>query len=698
MLARVFVSAALSTVAVGQCARPVPPAGGHPLQTTLSVPVSYSDGYQTFGTMTAPVGAPPACGWPLVVYVHRLGHNRFEELPLQLFLAEHGFAVWSYDVRGQGEAMAANVGHVQEGTTLWGAVERHDLAEQVAFVAASPQWHGVVDAARLGVLGTSQGGAHAWIAAASSGAQLATPGRAPVAFPDVGCVVARDLVATSSDDWLRGGLLFSTWWVDAVSVGDPSVIFDPAFVQQARAGFVSQDPASLLSAWQAEGRAIGAALSASTVPTLYSHAYHDLINSPLSAIARLESMPAATRAMLSTLGHGVVRNELEAAANDNLTLRWLLRYLWSAPNEVDLEPSNLLAMLPLDAATRDDPLSAWSRAHVEDLSTPSSAERFHLHEDGLLRVAPPAAAQAPARIEQILDPSSASFTPTDYFDQPAVRALPSVLQACPLDERVWSLALPAATELVRSPAVHLELTPTAPVWMLAALLTVQPVGGQEVLLSSVAVASRDSVAGVSETHELRLPPVGVEIPAGATVRLRLRNLWLREFPMAPRLAVAPIFSDFAVDLSLGPMSGCWIDLPLEPSSPHLVASRQRVDLAAAQPVAATLRGGQDHAGDPYFVALGLGGMVPATPYLGQLLPLEDDWLLAASAASGAPFYSGFLGFLDASGVANVGFDYSSAAPLPQLLNGLQVTMAAFVWDYEWAPTGQPTNACEILLR
>ncbi len=698
MFARVLVSMSLAATAVAQCARPTPPAGGHPVQTTLSVQVSYSDGYQTFATLTTPVGPPPSCGWPLVVYVHRLGHNRFEELPLQVFLAEHGFAVWSYDVRGQGEARTANAGHAQEGTTLWGPVERHDLAEQVAFVAAAPQWQGIVDASRLGVLGTSQGGAHAWIAAASSGALLATPGRSPLPFPDVRCVVARDLVACSADDWLRGGLLFSTWWIDAVSVGDPSVIFDAAFVQQARAGFVGQDPSALLAAWQAEGRRIGAALSSSTVPTFYSHAYHDLINSPLSAVERLESMPAPTRTMLSTLGHGVVRNELEAAANDNLTLRWLLRYLWDAHNEVDLEPPDLLALMPLDASTRDDLLSQWSRAHVAGLATPASVERFHLHEDGLLRSAPPAAAQAPARISQVLDPAAASFTPAAYFDQPTVRALPNVLSACPLDERVWSLAVPVDVQLLRSPTLHLQLTPDAPEWMLAALLTVQPAGGDEVLLSSGAVASRSSSPGASESHDLRLPPVGVEVPAGATIRLRLRNLWLREFPMAPRLSVAPIFGDFDVDLALEPTSGCWLDLPLEPSAPHLVVARQRVDLALAQPVAATLRGGAPHAGDPYFVAVGLGGMVPATPYLGELFPLEDDWLMAASVASGASYYTGFLGFLDALGEANVGFDYSAAAPLPQFLNGAQITMAAFVWDYEWAPTGQPTNACEILLR
>ena len=679
-----------------QCARPTPPPDGFPLQSTLSVPVTYSDGYQTFASLMVPSAPAPSCGWPLVVYVHRLGHNRFEELSLQTFLAEQGFAVWSYDVRGQGEAMLSNIGHAQEGTTLWGPIERHDLAEQVAFVAAEPQWQGLVDPTRLAIVGTSQGGAHAWTAAASQGMTLTTPGRTPIAFPAVACIVPRDLVACSCDDWLRGGTLFSTWWVEAVAGGDPSVIFDPAFVQQARTGFVNQDPGGLLAAWQAEGREVGPLLAGSTVPTFYTHAYHDLINSPLSALERLGTMQAATRSMLSTLGHGVVRNQLENDANDHLTLRWLHRFLWDELNEVELEPAHLLALMPLDATERDDPASAWSRDHCAELTTPPGAERFWLHDDLALHGTAPAAPQTNIGIEQELDPSVTGFTPTAYFDDPAVRALPNVLAACPLDERVWSLTIPADVRLLRSPTLHLELTPDQPAWMLAALLTVQPVGGAEVLLSSNALASRDSVAGVAESHDLRLPPVGVELPAGAIVRLRLRNLWLREYPMTPRLAVAPIFADFELDLDLG--AGCWLDLPLQPSTPHLVVDRQSLDLDTAQPVVAQLRGGASHSGDPYFVAVGLSGMVPGTPYLGELFPLEDDWLLVASAGNPGGFYTGFLGFLDIDGNATVGFDYSPAAPLPQFLNGRQITMAAFVWDYEWAPSGQPSNACELLLK
>ena len=54
--------------------------------------------------------------------------------------------------------------------------------------------------------------------------------------------------------------------------------------------------------------------------------------------------------------------------------------------------------------------------------------------------------------------------------------------------------------------------------------------------------------------------------------------------------------------------------------------------------------------------------------------------------------------LDVDGEASCALDYSSAAPLPQILNGYHLTMVAFVWDEPWSQTGQATNASEIMLR
>jgi hypothetical protein len=163
--------------------------------------------------------------------------------------------------------------------------------------------------------------------------------------------------------------------------------------------------------------------------------------------------------------------------------------------------------------------------------------------------------------------------------------------------------------------------------------------------------------------------------------------------------VAPLFTDFGLDILMGaPPASSWLELPLQPLSAKLIVDRRAIDLTTAPQITATIRGGAAHSGDPYFVAVGISGIVPATSYLGEVVPLDGDWLTVASAGSSAVYYTGFLGMLDGNGETSCVLDYSSVAPLPQILNGYNLTMAAFIWDYAWAPTGESTNACEIMLR
>ncbi|MGB3968071.1 MAG: hypothetical protein WBO45_15150, partial [Planctomycetota bacterium] len=147
MLVALLVTAVLAAGVTAQaCPRPTPPAGGLPTSLDLFVPVTYSDGYQTMGTLILPIGAPPTCGWPLVVVVHPYGQTRGFDQQLQQALAGQGYAVWSYDVRAHGQALVLNPGHLHAGSTMWGPIERYDLAEQILFVAGNPAWAGVIDA------------------------------------------------------------------------------------------------------------------------------------------------------------------------------------------------------------------------------------------------------------------------------------------------------------------------------------------------------------------------------------------------------------------------------------------------------------------------------------------------------------------------------------------------------------------------
>jgi predicted acyl esterase len=698
-LARAVLVSCLSVAAAAQTApRPAPPPDGHPTTIDLAVPVTYTDGYTTFGSLIRPAAQAPGAGWPLVVHVHPLGQTRGFDLDLQLLIAGQGYAVWSYDVRGQGQAVGANPGHTNAGSTLMGPIERCDLAEQIQFLAALPAYAGVVDATRVAVLGSSQGGAHAWTAAAWSGRPLSVPGRPTITFPTIACVAPTDFVADATEDWVRGGRLFSSWFVEAISGSYQGMPFDAAFLQTCRNAFLAQDPAGLLASFTAEDRQIAAGLATSTVPVLYAHAYLDLVDSPLSAITRLEGMPSPHRALLGTIGHNVADNIAERAFRRSLVVRWLHRWLWHETNEVELENRYVLPELPLRQVERDDPTHLWSRAHVDTLTTPVGAQRLWLANGGTMQPQAPVGPQSPSIVQQTIDPLATTFTPHGYLSQPAVRDVQNVLAVCPLQELVYATTTTAELQLAASATLHVEVRPHHAEWMLAALLTVEPPGpgADEVLVASQAFAAAASTPSAPELHEVRLPPIAVRIPSGSTIRLRLRNLWLRELPMPHTLEVAPLFHDFRVDVLHG--DDTWLDLPLQPAAPRLVADRTWLDLAAPTPITTTIRGGIARAGYPYFATVGLSGHLPTVAYLNDVIPVDADWLVIASAASSqAPYFTGFLGFLDNDGEATCSLDLSTVA-LPQVLNGYRLTFATFVWDGQWAPTGAAANPCDVLLR
>ncbi|MCA8976974.1 MAG: hypothetical protein KDC98_19780 [Planctomycetes bacterium] len=662
--------------------------------------MSYSDGYRTFGSMIVPTTVAPVCGWPLVVFVHPLGTSRAVDLGLQVQVAAQGFAVWSYDVRGQGQAIAANVNHPQAGTTLWGAIELCDLGEQIRFVGQSPQWVGVVDATHCAVVGSSQGGAHAWAAAAWSGRSMVVPGRTPSVFPTVACVVANDYIAETAESWIRDGSLWNSWFVEVLAGSFSGFELDPTLLQAGRAAFLAQDPAPLLAAFTAEGRDLAADLGASQVPILYTHAYHDRIDSPLSGVRSLLAAGGPGRAVLTTGGpHNAVANDRERAGRDGLILRWLKRWLWNELDESELEDPFVLAELPVEAGLRDDRGYPWNHHHGGDPLQAASPTRLWLHGDSSLQTQAGTPAQPVATIEQMIAPSAA-FSPQDYLDVPATRQLVNLLAACPLDEEVYAITLADEWELAASASARLRLVPFATDWMIAALLSVQPPGAPEVMLVSGCVHATASTIGVAEEHDLLFSPIAARIPAGSTVRLRLRNLWLRESPLDRQLEVAPRFHDFRVDIVHGtPASGSYLDLPLEPVRPKIVSAATWFDLQTASPLLLQVRAGVARAHQPYYITFGISGHLPATPFLNDIMPLESDWLVGIiSTSRSRPELIDFFGELDAGGNATAVVDFRAYAPLPAELAGLRLSFAAFVFDSFVAMTGAATNPCDVFLR
>lgn len=671
------------------CERPTVAGGVHGVRIEPTSTITYSDGYVTQANLLLPDTALPSCRWPLVVFVHQLGGSRVAELGLQLKLASEGHAVWNYDVRGQGSGIFLNPNHPSRGTSLWGPVEFADLAEQLQHVSAN---HAAsVDPGRIAIVGISQGAAHAWRAAAWSGQPLAVAGRTVTAFPQVRCVVAADYVAESTEDWVRNGTQFSSWFVNVIADdAAPNWNLDQDFRVVAAQRFRAQDAQGLLQLWQQQGRPILQQLLQSTVPVLYSHAYHDFIDSPMPALEIVERMTQspAVRSLLSTVGHDTQRNDHEVRFRDREIVAWLHRHLWEEPPSV-ARARYSLALLPMQGAIRDDQQSLWGRLETESIRAQqqqAQSVRMYLHPDSTLQQGLPASTSDTIRHE-VLDPA---YDAANYLSHISQREVNLLLSSIPLSELVFAAApLERARTISAAPHLELVVSSSHPTWALAALLTVEIPGEPEYMLASAGAARTGDVLNVAHPVTLRFPPVATQLPAGTVVRLRLRNHWLREYPMNRTLEVAPLFHSHEVSVHFGATGGSWLELPIEDVVPSLLTETVDVDLQRPDPVAFTVRSDVELAGAPCFVTLGALGTEEAMVQAGGFLLPQQEALLPATQAwqlengGGGPF-----GTLDAAGGMAASLDLLPFTPLPTELAGLEVEFRAHVL----APVGVPVRS------
>lgn len=668
------------------CERPTVAGGVHGVRLEPTSTITYSDGYVTQANLLLPDTVLPGCRWPLVVFVHQLGGSRVAELGLQQKLVSEGHAVWTYDVRGQGSGIFLNPNHPARGTALWGPMEFADLAEQLQHVAANHA--GAVDPGRVAIVGISQGAAHAWRAAAWSGQGLSVPGRTVTSFPQVRCVVAADYVAESTEDWIRNGTQFSSWFVNVIADDAvPAWNLDPDFRAAAAQRFRAQDPQGLLQLWQQQGRPILPQLLQSTVPVLYSHAYHDFIDSPMPALEVVERMTQspAVRSLLSTVGHDTQRNDHEVRFRDREIVAWLHRYLWDEPPSV-ARARYSLALLPMQGAIRDDQQSLWGRLETASIRPPQQVQpvRLNLHPDGTLQQGQPVATYNTIRHE-VLEPS---YDATTYLSHISQREVNLLLANMPLSELVFAAApLDRARTLGAAPKLDLVVTPSHATWALAALLTVEIPGEPEYMLASAGAARTGDVPHAAHPVTMRFPPVATQLPAGTIVRLRLRNHWLREYPMSRTLEVAPLFHGHEVAVHFG--GGSYLELPIEDVAPSLLTETEDIELRRPEPVGFTVRSDVELAGAPCFVTLGALGIEEAMVHAGRfLLPQQEAFLPATQAwqlenGGGSPF-----GMLDAVGAVESVLDLVPFTPLPAELAGLEVEFRAHVL----APLGSPVRS------
>ena len=679
----------------GDCSKPSVPPGGFDLFHDYNNVLSYNDGYQSIGDLTWPRTPAPTCRWPLVVLVHGLPGSRLNQRQTADAIARRGYAVWAYEVRGQAQSVLLNAGN-PKGFAWYGPHEKFDLAEQIAFARES--FPGIVSPELVAVTGSSQGGIHAWFAAAYSGKTVTAPGRGIIEFPEVACTTSLNFNSEPHEHFVREGTLFDKAFIDAMVLPDEDyLVKDPAFVAKARQAFLLQNPQHLLGQWSNElDRLWGHKLGLSSVPTLWVHSYLDEVGAPQQGLAMMQLSLGSTprRVVLSTNGHGTAGSDYEKSFSDDLRLRWLDRFLWSQQNGIEHEAQMVGGVLPLDPAERNDMSFVWARRFEPAVEHDSSkVHRLMLYGPGHMGTHLPLDLGSPATIAHTVPEGYTAAT----WAQEAPLTKEQVLALIPLSEVSYeTVPVPAQMEISGRPAVDLSVTTDMRRFQLTVLLEVQAPGLPWVNVATWGRGFLDAPVDEPMRVKIELPYVETVLPAGSVVRLTVRNLWMSNAPKQKQIEVVPYFVSSVVSILHGPGSQLsYLDLPVRKQvGLALKTPTTLVDFLQPSATGFEVVGGKGRAGHMYRILVGSSGQLPGQTVGNATLPVNYDPITAlvlTQTVIGDPAVAGFQGLLDAEGNASATLDWSALPPLLDAAQGQRLTFVAWTSDGLKVHVSNPTE-------
>ncbi|MBN1122763.1 MAG: alpha/beta fold hydrolase [Anaerolineae bacterium] len=135
----------------------------------------------------------PSQNGAVIILLHGYSANRMQMIYRSMMLAEHGYGVLTYDLRGHGESEGDH--------RSLGWEDPADVAGALAFVKEQPD----VDPERIGVLGFSVGGQIALTSAA--------------AYPEIAAVVAEEPGMVTMDDVPPGKSLYDWYMIASYRFG-----------------------------------------------------------------------------------------------------------------------------------------------------------------------------------------------------------------------------------------------------------------------------------------------------------------------------------------------------------------------------------------------------------------------------------------------------------------------------------------------
>ncbi|MEE2831082.1 MAG: CocE/NonD family hydrolase [Candidatus Latescibacterota bacterium] len=438
--------------------------------------LAMNDGVRLDASVLVPAGRAPADGWPAVLLVHGHGDTGCKAscLPRARHLAQRGYVVGAYSVRGQGAS---------EGLTFhMGAREIFDLQDVVAWILSDCPVH----SERLAVCGSSQGGWHAYMAA--------------IHCPQVATVVPENVFTDYASFVVRDGCLNRWFFTRTMRRRIMTAGFQELTRQWALAG-----EWELLRTWMHERSPLNFA-DRIHCPVFIVHGWHDVGMPPNEVVEMYERLQVPKKLYLGAGGHDGVEHEDAKQLRESLVDRWLDHWLQG-------EESGILDEAPITVARRP----GWDHVSLQSL-TRETCRVYHLRVDGGLKDEAPDGPTVPSNINNF------STDPTYGLAQALRDDMEGVADALTREEVVFeSDPLDADLSILGAPTARLHILPNRPeVQVHAEVYDVSP-EGEATLISRGHQGTRTAVAGRHRVADVRLATIHHTLAAGSRLRLVVAN-------------------------------------------------------------------------------------------------------------------------------------------------------------------------------
>ena len=440
--------------------------------------VGMNDGVRLDVSVCTPGGEAPEGGWPGVLMAH--GHGDAGSKASMLLrgrrYAERGYLSVCYSMRGQGGS---------EGLTFhMGAREIFDLQDMIDWVLRECPVH----PKRLGVAGSSQGGWHAYMAAAH--------------HPGVATVVPENVFTDFAEFAVAHGCL-AKWF----------------FTRTMRRRILSAGLQEVARQWALSGdwhrvqewvRPTSPLLFADRIgcPIFILHGWHDVGMPPNGALEMFNRLKVPKKLYLGGGGHDGLDSPEAQRVRLGLIDRWLDYWLKGEENGIMEAPAILYARRP-----------GWDHVGVDALPPEDAQVRtFYLRSGGGLAAEAPEGPEAHANVtNRPLDPDytlrSAIYDDMEGVSKALAREV-TAFEGDPLSEEV---------EILGAPVFRLFMLPNRSFFQVVVDLFDVGLAGEATLITRGHYGTRTAEPGRHVTVEVEGRTIGYRVAAGHRLRLEVSN-------------------------------------------------------------------------------------------------------------------------------------------------------------------------------